>query len=229
MTPVSRRLRALVFVAALVFGGASAARAQTSLFGCGPLGHCGNSNAGTYGPAVLGSNPSGKLFSNRRMGGCEPQCAVNSYPLSDWAYIRKFCGPQLIPGSCYGHFQTKWRKWEDHCPAGGTATGEACAPGAIYGAEPMIVPSLQVPVTPTVPSTPTTPTNPTPNPGTKLGEPRPIDIPKPDLPKVDVPKSVSATVPAQMPKISTAEAMAPVVRPREDGTSIDLPVIPGGK
>jgi hypothetical protein len=170
-------------------------------------GACANTNSGTFGPALFGSNPSGKLFTNRKMGGCEPYCAVNSYPLSDWAYIRKFCGPQLIPGSCYGHYQTKWRKWEDHCP-GGTGADGACVPGSMpinapYGLvdQPVII---------------------MPQPGTTLGEPRPVEVPKVDLPKLDQPRvapmppvtppanpgklplpanSINVTVPAPMPVI----------------------------
>ncbi len=90
------------------------------------FGNCGNASAGSYGPALFAPN----RLTPHRPNGCEPYCANNNFPLSDWNYIRKYCGPTLIPGSCYGHFQTKWRKWEDHCPGG---SGAPCAPG--QGAE----------------------------------------------------------------------------------------------
>ena len=197
----------LLAVLAAGFGLHASAQAQFLSGSCSG-GACARSNSGTYGPALFGANPSGKIFSNRQMGGCEPYCAVNSYPLSDWAYIRKFCGPQLIPGSCYGHFQTKWRKWEDHCPSGTTGANGECIPSGMpisapYGMidQPMMV---------------------TPQPGTTLGEPRPVEIPKVDMPKLDLPRTapmppvappanpgkpplpangISATVPAQMPVI----------------------------
>jgi len=183
---------------------------------------CARANAGTFGPALFGANPSGKIFSNRKVGGCEPYCAVNSYPLSDWAYIRKFCGPQLIPGSCYGHYQTKWRKWEDHCPNGGVAGPDGvCVPEAgvpisapygPYNTPPMMV-QPNVPAQPmAIPLAPAAPQ------GNTLGEPRIIETPKVDVPKVDlpttpakpnVPKTISATVPATMPMLS------PVIKPQE--------------
>jgi hypothetical protein len=189
-------------------------------------GACANTNSGTFGPALFGSNPSGKLFTRRPVGGCEPYCAVNSFPLSDWAYIRRFCGPQLIPGSCYGHYQTKWRKWEDHCP-GSTCADATCAPSSMpmntpYGMidQPMMV---------------------TPQPGATLGEPRPVEVPKVELPKLDLPRtvpmqpanpgkpplpanSISTTVPAPMPalKPTNNDGFVPsVVRP-QSGT---MPVV----
>jgi hypothetical protein len=199
-------MRTLRFLAVLTAGLTLQAVAQAQFLSSSCVGGaCANTNSGTFGPALFGANPSGKLFTRRPVGGCEPYCAVNSFPLSDWAYIRRFCGPQLIPGSCYGHYQTKWRKWEDHCP-NGTGTDGACLPSgtpinAPYG-------MIDQPVVGA------------PQPGTTLGEPRPVEVPKIELPKLDVPRmmpapvpptnqgkpplsnnSISTNVPAQMPVI----------------------------
>lgn len=32
-------------------------------------------------------------------------------PKFESRYIAKFCYPQIVPGSCYGHFPTKWAPW----------------------------------------------------------------------------------------------------------------------
>ena len=211
-------MRTLRLLAILVagFGLHAAAQAQFLSGSCAG-GACARSNSGTYGPALFGANPSGKLFTNRQMGGCEPYCANNSYPLSDWAYIRKFCGPQLIPGSCYGHYQTKWRKWEDHCP-GSTAGDGSCIPDGLpingpYDQQPMMFPPQVQP-----------------QPGTTLGEPRPVDVPKLDLPRTSpttppvnpgkppLPvNSINTTIPAPMPALNPASKdgiLPSVIRPQ---------------
>ena len=199
-------MRTLRFLAVIVAGlGLHTAAEAQFLSGSCVGGACANTNSGTFGPALFGANPSGKLFTRRPVGGCEPYCAVNSYPLSDWAYIRKFCGPQLIPGSCYGHYQTKWRKWEDHCP-GGKASDGTCTPSAMPINAPYEQPIIM-----------------TPQPGTTLGEPRPVEVPKVDMPKLDQPRvmpmpvpvlpanpgkpplpanSINTMVPSQMPVVS---------------------------
>jgi hypothetical protein len=225
-------MRTLRLLAVLAAGlGLHAAAQAQFLSGSCVGGACARSNSGTYGPALFGANPSGKIFSNRPMGGCEPYCAVNSYPLSDWAYIRKFCGPQLIPGSCYGHFQTKWRKWEDHCPDGNGGDGQ-CAPGGLpINEQPIVIsPQPMIPV----------------QPGTTLGEPRPVDVPRLDMPKQEVPKidlpkvnpmppanpnkapgsSISTTVPAPMPAViqPSHDGFVPsVVRPQSGTAPVIMP------
>ncbi len=114
-----------------------------------------------------------------------PGCAVNSYPLSDWAYIRRFCGPTIIPGTCYGHFQTKWRKWEDHCPQQGGVGCETAAP--LYSAPPAYSPpvvsqpqSMPLPVPMPVPM-PEQPTSP------PTGDTSLLLTPVPDLPEIPRP------------------------------------------
>lgn len=82
--------------------------------GC-PWGHCAAANHGTFGPALCAAKPA-----------CVGR---SSYPLSDWHYIRQFCGPTLQPGTCYGHHQTKWRRWDEACAGvGGCTTAPEPAP-----------------------------------------------------------------------------------------------------
>ena len=100
--------------------------------GCGPrIGGC--TGGGCIGDGIgLFRRDRFSLFPRRTPN--EPACATRTFPLSDWAYIRRFCGPSIIPGSCYGHFQTKWRRWEDVCPNTGAiaAPCEGMIPGAIH-------------------------------------------------------------------------------------------------
>lgn len=141
---------------------------------------------GIAGPGIglFASNPPWKRKRQRIDGQNQPACATDTYPLSDWAYIRKYCGPTLIPGTCYGHFQTKWRKWEDHCPQG---VG-GCAPASALSAlAPMPVYAAPPHPSPLYPSAAT----PAPAPSTPLPQPQPMppkdDVPKKGPPKVDDP------------------------------------------
>ena len=101
------------------------------------------------------------------------------------------CGPTLIPGTPYGHFETKWRRWEDH--AGGCGSGVPA--GVVIGqpvpppAEPMPVPKPDVPAPPTqLP---------------KTGDAKPADpVAPPKLPAI--PKQVSADVsPVHLPPVTS--------------------------
>ena len=163
----------------------------------------GCASAGVVGPCVGGCTGLGAagtgigLFApNRRNwrgidGQQQPACAVNSYPLSDWAYIRRFCGPTLIPGTCYGHFQTKWRKWEDHCPQQAGAAG--CAPTG------------GVPVFDSPPATyaPLTPPASQPLPAPQLMPPAKTDDPK----KVDDPKKPADPDEPRKPKTANSSSL----------------------
>lgn len=96
------------------------------------------------------------------------------------------CGPTIIPGTPYGHFETKWRRWEDHaggCAAGvpaGVVIGQPVPPPA-PPAEPMPVPKPDVLLPPTqLP---------------KTGDAKPADpVAPPKLPVI--PKQVNAEMPA---------------------------------
>src|SRR5262245_29424981 len=49
-------------------------------------------------------------------------------PIFDKHYIKKYCGPTICPGSCFGYFPTKWTPWDAACP------GADCGEGVIgYG------------------------------------------------------------------------------------------------
>ena len=160
----------------------------------GPVlgGYTGLGGSGT-GVGLFANNP--PWWRKRQMidGQNQPACAVNSFPLSDWAYIRRYCRPTIIPGTCYGHFQTTWRKWEDHCPQQ-AAGGVGCDPfagGAVYPAPAM--PVFQVPPAYSAPSQPLpAPTRqPTTEPKKPEVAPKPMPVPKPDTD--DAPKKPKTT------------------------------------
>lgn len=175
--------------------------------GC-PLGNCAAANHGTYGPALFAANPVSKHF--KLPGPDEPSCVGrSSYPLSDWHYIRQFCGPTLQPGTCHGYHATKWRKWEETC------SGAGCAAGPDLSA-PVLMPAPHVNHPAPIPVQPQT---------------EPLPLPKADLPKVDpvappkvplIPKEggTPAPTPVETGKISTTEATVPMPMPTE------RPVVP---
>lgn len=132
--------------------------------GCDPGVPVGPMAGGCTGLGCAGTGV-GLFAPNRRNwrgidGQNQPACANSNFPLSDWAYIRRFCGPTVIPGSCYGHFQTKWRRWEDHC------------------AQPAPQPPVPVAVPISMPVFTVSPTD---------VPPTPPVMPKPDAPKVEEP------------------------------------------
>lgn len=160
-------------------------------------GNCSNGNCGF-----------GALFApnrNRRrvLNGNEPLCASRGYPRSDWHYIRQFCGPTLNPGSCYGHYQTKWRRWEDACPTGNAN----CSPGFPGSTAPISMPQQYNPgpvpgSTPNINTPQTTPpsnSNPIPAPGILPKTPKMPDNIEPKIPDVDIlPKQVRGDMPEQL-------------------------------
>jgi hypothetical protein len=153
-------------------------------------GQC-NNGYGNGNPANFAPN---KPF---HKNGCQPYCATKTYPHSDWHYIKHYCGPSLIPGSCYGHFNTTWRRWEDVCPqwqpnndvvcgAQGCAAPLGCPPGALnsYPGETYISPTPEVQPIPAAPA-------PAPAP-TPLPTPAPVPAPMP-MPMPVAPKGLSLT------------------------------------
>ena len=43
-----------------------------------------------------------------------PKCGpggLKPSPTFESRYIKQFCYPTIVPGSCYGHFPTKWTPW----------------------------------------------------------------------------------------------------------------------
>ena len=150
-------------------------------------------------PSGCGRSPlfgTGALFApnkdlSRRPNGNQPLCATRTYPLSDWAYIRKYCGPTLNPGSCYGHYQTKWRKWEDVCPQGSEGGCAGTTPGAtsmsIMASPVQSAPSnssmIPMPMPIPVPATPI----PAPKEAIPKLEPAPVSIAPAPLPNIPMP------------------------------------------
>jgi len=163
----------------------------------GPVlgGYTGLGGSGT-GVGLFANNPPWWRKRQRIDGQNQPACAVNSFPLSDWAYIRRYCRPTIIPGTCYGHFQTKWRKWEDHCPQQGGAVG--CDPYAVGGAYPPPAYSTTTPVFQTPPAY-YPPSQPIPAP-TRPPEvaPTPMPTPMPMAPKT------STNAGSRLPEIPVA-------------------------
>jgi hypothetical protein len=113
-----------------------------------------------------------------------PNCPGQKiYPKLESKYIKQFCGPTIIPGSCHGHFQTQWRKWEDACPNGN------CDPAA--AANSVIVSTTETPVDSNA--------LPTPKEAPKVEAPK-VEVPKLEAPKVEVPKLETP----KAPKLETA-------------------------
>jgi hypothetical protein len=183
------------------------------------FGGCAATNQGSYGPAVFAPN---KNLSHRPNSE-QPYCATKTYPISDWAYIRKYCGPTIIPGTCYGHFQTKWRKWEDHCPGdNGTAAAPVIDGGIVIQPAP-IAPQPAVsepqPAPKTMPQT--NPSVPMPLPLTKpvepVAPPKVSAIPKaisgelnPPTPADPLPQLV---VPSPMEAVAKTVEASPISEP----------------
>ena len=173
----------LLTAGAVAIGGAASALAQ----GCDTPAGCGS--APLFGTGALFA-PNKHL--GRSLNANQPLCATKTYPISDWAYIRKFCGPTLNPGTCYGYYPTKWRRWEEACP-----TGNGCAAG-LSTAMPILVETAPIAPLPT----------PMPAPIPPAKDP----IPKPDVSQEAAPISVA---PAPLPMIGTTPAIP--VKPAEHG------------
>lgn len=222
--------RGRLLAAAVALSGATAAAQEVGppavaygpVVGC-PFGNCAAANHGTYGPALFACNPKGHA---KLPGPNEPGCVGrSSYPLSDWHYIRQFCGPTLIPGTCYGHFQTKWRRWEEHCTDG------SCAGGPPVG---VTLPEVSIPVAPPQqpPTTPPVPGGPPMPDPSKGGTPKVDPVAPPKVPLGPVEKGGLAPAPLPISrepgKINVTEATQPmtkldVVRPQPEAPVVIPP------
>jgi hypothetical protein len=114
----------------------------------GDPGGCAACQGGAVGTAKAGCAKCGKLFT----GGGLFHKTPNPYPV------------HLCPGSCFGYFQTQWRKWDDVCPYPYLGMGASDA-GRLPGTAP--------------------------RPGGELTPPRPVD-PKMTDPKMPEPKKVGS-------------------------------------
>ena len=167
-------------------------------------------------PGGCGSTPlfgTGALFAankHARMPDANhPLCATKIYPLSDWAYIRKYCGPTLNPGTCYGYYGTKWRRWEDICPPSPAVTGQP-----IYLETPPVMEPVPMPLPKPTPVPPKTEPMP----------PKTDPIPKGDFqPEIPAPMS---TAPAPLPPSATISATPPVSTVEHGKITVDPSVRP---
>jgi hypothetical protein len=72
--------------------------------------------AGGIAPEALAQCPTcGPVYSGS--GSNCGHCGLIPTPIFDKLYIKKHCVPTICPGSCYGHFQTKWTPWPAACPS----------------------------------------------------------------------------------------------------------------
>jgi len=188
----------MMIPAVVLLAGMGFTPSQAQAQDCGPAG-CGPMVGGCTGLDCVGNGTA--FFSRdrrtflRRPDGNQPACATRTYPLSDWAYIRKYCGPSLIPGTCYGHFQTKWRRWEEACPQSAVAM-DPCPPGGFPGAI-STMPQGTMPQGPMMPpmAAPLPATPPATAPGQLLPIPQPGPSKAPE--KLDAPSTLA------VPKLNT--------------------------
>ncbi|MFO0936891.1 MAG: hypothetical protein U0798_10295 [Gemmataceae bacterium] len=116
----------------------------------------------------------------------KPVCDNKIYPLSEYHYYKRYCGPVISPNATYGYFQTQWRPWDGgnlnqnaNCAAVNNAAAPALAAPAPAPAlitptvpEQKKAPSTNVPNAPTTPMTPA-PTTPAPRKLESLPSPNP--------------------------------------------------------
>jgi hypothetical protein len=79
----------------------------------------------------------------------KPKCDNQIYPLSEYHYYKRYCGPVISPNATYGHFQTKWRPWD-----GGTnPNGYATSTETVTAVAPTAPSTVEIPKTPATEST----------------------------------------------------------------------------
>lgn len=171
----------LLLAGAIAVGGASSAHAQ----GCDTPGGCGPAPVFGTG-ALFAPNKNHARYPDANY----PLCATKAYPLSDWKFISKYCGPTLNPGTCYGYYPTKWRRWEEICPQGGEAGCAATMP-APSGIPQVITPVLPAPTPLPTPIPPATDKIPKVD---FLPEAAPTSVAPGPLPMIPMPKISSTPV-----------------------------------
>lgn len=128
-------------------------------------------------------------------------------PRFDKHYIKKYCGPTICPGSCFGFFPTKWTRWEDACPGGDC--GDPTAVG-YYGPVPNapgIVSAAPGTAAPAPAQTPAAPVETAPEP--KPASPsKPLPLPLPN----SQPEKSGTPLPQPQPDKPRTEASAAPVR-----------------
>ena len=90
----------------------------------------------------------------------KPACDNKIYPLSEYHYYKRYCGPVISPNATYGVFQTQWRPWDGGTAQVGCAIASSSTPVA------PLAPAVEVPRD-NIPSAPTPGTLPNVKPETK--------------------------------------------------------------
>ena len=112
-------------------------------------------------------------------GPSKPTCDSKIYPLSEWHYIKRYCGPVISPNATYGYHPTQWRAWDGQqntvscaTPATMTAPIQELPKAETPKAEStkMETPKVESPKTDTLPK----PMNPMILPGKEVA-PKPLD------------------------------------------------------
>ena len=86
----------------------------------------------------------------------KPACDNKIYPLSEYHYYKRYCGPVISPNATYGVFQTQWRPWDggtnqSHYATATQATQVAPAADAAKPASPSTLPTINPEVIPMTP------------------------------------------------------------------------------
>src|SRR5688500_18437798 len=88
---------------------------------------------GLIGSAVgLGLLAPAAAFAQHTGGGYHhyPKCdGSHTLPILDKHYIKRYCGPTVNPGTCFGYYPTRWTQWEVACPEGGGCEMPVYGPG----------------------------------------------------------------------------------------------------
>lgn len=168
----------LLAAVALAAAATSNAAAQNCGAGCGP--RVGNSCV-------------------KRASDCN-HSGLKQYPLSEKHYIKQFCGPHIVPGSCFGYFKPQITPWGQACPN--------------YVGEPEIAHAYAPAITqPAVAPTPETPKT----------APK-VETPKVETPKADAPK-VMPTIPT-IPKVEEIPGKPPTTPILPGKLPAPAPVLP---
>jgi hypothetical protein len=131
------------------------------------------------------------------------------YPVFDSHYIKKFCGPTVNPGTCFGFYHTQWRPWHEAC-------NEPVPPNP----------------GPTVYPAPPAPTEPATEPEAEKKDGEKKEPAAPAQPKEPAPQPAPAKDAAKPEKEKSAAAPAvlppalPVSRPKTSEVPILVPPIP---
>ena len=92
----------------------------------------------------------------------KPACDNKIYPLSEYHYYKRYCGPVISPNATYGVFQTQWRPWDGGTNQSNCATAtqttqvapDVLAPAAADAAKPATPSTLPTIKPETKPMTP---------------------------------------------------------------------------